>query len=675
MDKKRAKKEIDDLTRVLEGHNYKYYVLDDPEMSDAEYDELFRRLEKIEEQYPELVIPESPTQRVGADPSKEFGSISHTIPLLSLANAMNENELRDFDVSVKKILEFEGEVEYVAEPKLDGLAVELVYEKGRFVSGSTRGDGVTGEDITTNLRTVKSIPLRLRAGNTKIPSLLEVRGEVFLSIKSFRELNEHQEEKGDKLFSNPRNAAAGSLRQLDPKITASRPLSILCYGVGATEGFNSENHWDTLNRLKELGFPVPVHGKLCSGIEEAIEYFREMEKVRDNLEFEIDGIVLKVNDLSLQDRLGARARSPRWAIAGKFKPQQETTVIISISVQVGRTGALTPVAELEPVNVGGVIVKRATLHNQDEIDRKDVREGDRVIIQRAGDVIPEVVSVIKSKRKRASKPYHIPAECPVCGATVKRLPGEAVHSCQNRSCPAQLKESIKHFASKGAMDIDGLGDKLIEALVDKELIRNVSDLYTLTLEQLSSMERMADKSGQNILSSLDKSRDTTLGRFLYALGIRHVGEQTGRVLADEFKDFESIRNAEVDSLESIEGVGPIVAKSVRNFFREEKNKNTIDRLFKLGIKLSSVSEKTSDVLKGLTFVITGTFEKRNRQEMKERIQLAGGKVSSSVSKMTDYLVAGENAGSKLKRANELGVNLISENELSLLITDSIKSDE
>ena len=675
MDKKRAKKEIGELTKVLEGHNYKYYVLDEPTLSDAEYDRLFRQLEELEADHPELVIPESPTQRVGAEPSKEFGSVKHTIPLLSLANAMDENELRDFDVSVKKILEFEGEVEYAAEPKLDGLAVELVYENGKFVSGSTRGDGVTGEDITTNLRTVKSIPLRLRAGITKIPSLLEVRGEVFLSIKSFRELNEHQEVKGDKLFANPRNAAAGSLRQLDPKITASRPLSILCYGVGATEGFNSGNHWETLNRLKELGFPVTVHGKLCNGIEEAIEYFREMEKVRDKLEFEIDGIVLKVNDLSFQDRLGARARSPRWAIAGKFKPQQETTLIISISVQVGRTGALTPVAELEPVNVGGVIVKRATLHNQDEIDRKDVREGDRVIIQRAGDVIPEVVSVIKSKRNRASKPYHIPAECPVCGATVKRLPGEAVHTCQNRSCPAQLKESIKHFASKGAMDIDGLGDKLIEALVDKELIRNVSDLYTLTLEQLSSMERMADKSGQNILSSLDKSRDTTLGRFLYALGIRHVGEQTGRVLADEFKDFESIRNAEVDSLESIEGVGPIVARSVRNFFRDGKNKYTIKRLFQLGIKFSEIPEKRSDVLKGLTFVITGTFEKRNRQEMKGIIQSAGGKVSSSVSKMTDYLVAGENAGSKLKKANELGVNLISENKLSLLIRDSIKPDE
>ena len=675
MDKKRAKKEIGELTKVLEGHNYKYYVLDEPTLSDAEYDRLFRQLEELEADHPELVIPESPTQRVGAEPSKEFGSVKHTIPLLSLANAMDENELRDFDVSVKKILEFEGEVEYAAEPKLDGLAVELVYENGKFVSGSTRGDGVTGEDITTNLRTVKSIPLRLRAGITKIPSLLEVRGEVFLSIKSFRELNEHQEVKGDKLFANPRNAAAGSLRQLDPKITTSRPLSILCYGVGATEGFNSGNHWETLNRLKELGFPVTVHGKLCNGIEEAIEYFREMEKVRDKLEFEIDGIVLKVNDLSFQDRLGARARSPRWAIAGKFKPQQETTLIISISVQVGRTGALTPVAELEPVNVGGVIVKRATLHNQDEIDRKDVREGDRVIIQRAGDVIPEVVSVIKSKRKRASKPYHIPAECPVCGATVKRLPGEAVHSCQNRSCPAQLKESIKHFASKGAMDIDGLGDKLIEALVDKELIRNVSDLYTLTLEQLSSMERMADKSGQNILSSLDKSRDTTLGRFLYALGIRHVGEQTGRVLADEFKDFESIRNAEVDSLESIEGVGPIVAKSVRNFFRDGKNKYTIKRLFQLGIKFSEIPEKRSDVLKGLTFVITGRFENQSRQEMKGIIQSAGGKVSSSVSKKTDYLVAGENAGSKLKKANELGVNLISENKLSLLIRDSIKPDE
>ena len=675
MDKKRAKKEIGELTKVLEGHNYKYYVLDEPTLSDTEYDRLFRQLEELEADHPELVIPESPTQRVGAEPSKEFGSVKHTIPLLSLANAMDENELRDFDVSVKKILEFEGEVEYAAEPKLDGLAVELVYENGKFVSGSTRGDGVTGEDITTNLRTVKSIPLRLRAGITKIPSLLEVRGEVFLSIKSFRELNEHQEVKGDKLFANPRNAAAGSLRQLDPKITTSRPLSILCYGVGATEGFNSGNHWETLNRLKELGFPVTVHGKLCNGIEEAIEYFREMEKVRDKLEFEIDGIVLKVNDLSFQDRLGARARSPRWAIAGKFKPQQETTLIISISVQVGRTGALTPVAELEPVNVGGVIVKRATLHNQDEIDRKDVREGDRVIIQRAGDVIPEVVSVIKSKRNRASKPYHIPAECPVCGATVKRLPGEAVHTCQNRSCPAQLKESIKHFASKGAMDIDGLGDKLIEALVDKELIRNVSDLYTLTLEQLSSMERMADKSGQNILSSLDKSRDTTLGRFLYALGIRHVGEQTGRVLADEFKDFESIRNAEVDSLESIEGVGPIVARSVRNFFCDGKNKYTIKRLFQLGIKFSEIPEKRSDVLKGLTFVITGRFENQSRQEMKGIIQSAGGKVSSSVSKKTDYLVAGENAGSKLKKANELGVNLISENKLSLLIRDSIKPDE
>ena len=655
MNKKEAKKRISSLKAELERHNYVYYVLDDADVSDAEYDAMFRQLEELEAEYPKLITADSPTQRVGSEPSKKFGSITHTIPLLSLANAMNEKELRDFDVSVKKILEFEGEVKYVAEPKLDGLAVELVYEKGKFVSGSTRGDGVTGEDITPNLRTVKSIPLRLREGKTKMPSLLEVRGEVFLSINSFNELNKAQAEKGEKLFANPRNAAAGSLRQLDPKISASRPLSIYCYGIGASVGYRPDNHLDSLSGLKSLGLPVSNLIKVCNGIEDAIRYFKEMERRRDELEFEADGIVLKVNDFSLQDRLGARARSPRWAIAGKFKPQQETTMIISINVQVGRTGALTPVAELEPVKVGGVIVKRATLHNQDEIDRKDIREGDRVIIQRAGDVIPEVVSVIKSERKRASKPYRIPTECPECGAAVKRLPGEAVHTCQNPSCPAQLKESIIHFASKGAMDIDGLGDKLIEALVDKELIKNVSDLYTLTIEQLTSMERMADKSGQNILNALEKSLDTTLGRFLYALGIRHVGEETGRLLAEEFRAFESIESADVESLEGIDGVGPIVAKSVWNFFREEKNQSTINRLFQNGVKFREILEKTSAALNGFTFVITGTLETHSRQETKEIIQSAGGKVSSSVSSKTDYLVAGENAGSKTKKANDLGV--------------------
>ena len=673
MNKKEAEKRINSLRSELENHNYKYYVLDEPTLLDAEYDKLFRLLEKLEADYPELISPDSPTQRVGAEPSKEFGNVTHTIPLLSLANAMNEKELREFDVGVKKILEVEGEVEYVGEPKLDGLAVELVYEKGIFVSGSTRGDGIVGENITPNLKTIKSLPLRLRGED--IPSLLEVRGEVILSLKAFELLNKRQEEKGEKLFANPRNAAAGSLRQLDPKISASRPLSIYCYGIGASKGYKIENHLDTLFGLKRLGLPVSNLLKLCNGIQEAVTYFNEMEKHRDEFDFEIDGIVLKVNDFSLQDQLGARARSPRWAIAGKFKPQQETTVIISIRVQVGRTGALTPVAELEPVKVGGVIVKRATLHNQDEIDRKDVREGDRVVVQRAGDVIPEVVSVVKSKRKRASKPYKIPTKCPVCGAAVKKLPGEAVHNCQNPSCPAQLKESIKHFASKGAMDIDGLGDKLIEGLVDKELIKNVSDLYTLTLEQLSSMERMADKSGHNILNALDRSRDTTLGRFLYALGIRHVGEQTGRLLADEFRGFESIRSADLESLESVEGVGPIVAKSVWNFFREKKNQSTISSLFQNGIKLQEVSEKTSDALKGLSFVITGTLETHSRQEMKEIIQSAGGKVSSSVSSKTDILIAGENAGSKLKKAIKLGVRVISEKELSSLINDGIISEQ
>ena len=673
MNKKETEKQIISLRSELESHNYKYYVLDEPSLSDAEYDKLFRLLEKLEAGYPELVTLDSPTQRVGAEPSKEFGSVTHTIPLLSLANAMNEKELREFDVSVKKLLELDGEVEYVGEPKLDGLAVELIYEKGKFISGSTRGDGIVGENITPNLKTIKSLPLRLRGED--IPSLLEVRGEVILSLKAFKELNKRQEEKGEKLFANPRNAAAGSLRQLDPKISASRPLSIYCYGIGASEGYKSDNHLETLFGLKRLGLPVSNLLRLCNGIKEAVKYFNEMEKLKDELEFEIDGIVLKVNDFSLQDRLGARARSPRWAIAGKFKPQQETTVIISISVQVGRTGALTPVAELEPVNVGGVIVKRATLHNQDEIDRKDVREGDRVVVQRAGDVIPEIVRVIKSKRKRASKPYQIPTECPVCEAAVHRLPGEAVHNCQNPSCPAQLKESIKHFASKGAMDIDGLGDKLIEALVAKELIKNVSDLYTVTLEQLSSMERMADKSGQNILNALDRSRDTTLGRFLYALGIRHVGEQTGRLLADEFRGFESIKNADVESLESVEGVGPIVAKSVWNFFREEKNQTTINRLFENGIKFKEVSEKTSDVMNGLSFVITGTLETHSRQEIKEIIQSAGGKVSSSISSKTDFLVTGKNAGSKLKKAIKLGVRVISEKELSSLINDGIISEQ
>jgi len=675
LNKKEAEKRISSLRVELERHNYRYYVLDEPTLSDAEYDILFRQLEELEADYPKLITPDSPTQRVGVVPSKEFGSVTHSLPLLSLANAMNENELRDFDVSVKKLLEFEGEVEYVAEPKLDGLAVELVYEKGKFASGSTRGDGIIGEEITANLRTIKSLPLSLRQNKgSSVPSLLEVRGEVILSFKAFRELNKRQEEKGEKLFANPRNAAAGSLRQLDPKISASRPLSIYCYGIGASKGYKSDNHIESLSGLKRLGLPVSNLIKVCNGIKESVKYFREMEKRRDELDFEIDGIVLKVNDFSLQDRLGVRARSPRWAIAGKFKPQQETTLIISISVQVGRTGALTPVAELEPVNVGGVIVKRATLHNQDEIDRKDVREGDRVIIQRAGDVIPEVVSVVKSNRKRASRPYRIPAECPVCGAAVKRLPGEAVHTCQNSSCPAQLKESIIHFASKGAMDIDGLGDKLIEALVDKKLIVNVAELYTVTLEQLSSMERMADKSGQNILSALDKSRDTTLGRFLYALGIRHVGEQTGRLLAEEFMDFESIKSADVESLESVEGVGPIVAKSVWNFFREEKNQNTINSLFQNGIKFREESDRRTSSLAGFTFVITGTLEQLNRQETKEQIQSAGGKVSSSVSSKTDFLVAGENAGSKLKKANELGVKVISEKELNMLIHDGIKSE-
>lgn len=666
MDNKTAKKNINSLRRELERHNQNYYVFDDPDISDAEYDKLFRDLEALESEHPQLITTDSPTQRVGAEPSKEFRSVTHTIPLLSLANAMNEEELREFDAGVKKLLEIDGEVEYVGEPKLDGLAVELVYRDGVFVLGSTRGDGFVGEEITQNLRTIKSLPLRL-VGDNSFPALLEVRAEVFLPSEAFRELNKRQEKREEKIFANPRNAAAGSLRQLDSKVTALRPLALYCYGIGASEGFSTTDHWEILNGLRELGLPVTREARKCNGIKEAMEYFREMEKKREKMEFEIDGIVLKVNDLNSQASLGQRSRSPRWAIAGKFKPTQETTVVKSISVQVGRTGALTPVAELEPVNVGGVMVRRATLHNQDEIDRKDIRVGDSVIIQRAGDVIPEIVSVITSKRKKGSKRYKIPDKCPVCGAAVIRFEGEAVHTCQNQSCPARLKESIKHFASKGAMDIDGLGDKLIEALVDNGSLKNVADLYSLTGDQLSSMERMAEKSAGNIIEALKNSRETTLGRFLFALGIRHVGEQTGRLIADEYASFENVKNAEMESLEKVEGVGPIVAQSVWSFLNEKENLKTIYRMIEHGINPIHKGGKVRGKLAGQTFVITGTLGRMKRQKAKEMIENAGGKIASSVSSKTDYLIAGENAGSKLSKAKNLGVRILSEKEIIAMV--------
>ncbi|MFQ6617606.1 MAG: NAD-dependent DNA ligase LigA, partial [Fidelibacterota bacterium] len=548
MTREEAIKRVEVLRKEINYHNYRYYILDDPEISDSAYDALMRELQEIEAKFPDLVTPGSPTRRVGAEPLEEFGTVRHRIQMLSLDNALNEDEIVEFDERVKRFLGTAEDIRYVAEPKLDGVAVELVYENGYFTQGSTRGDGTTGEDITQNLRTLKTIPLMLIERDLPLPTLLEVRGEVYMEEDAFRELNRKREEEGQPLFANPRNAAAGSLRQLDPRITASRPLLIYCYGAGMVDGYTFNSHWEILQTFPRWGLRVSPDVRRCENIYEAIEYYRELEKKRELLAYEIDGVVLKVDSLELQRRLGIRTRSPRWAIAGKFKAKQETTVVLDIQAQVGRTGALTPVAVLRPVNVGGVTVSRATLHNQDEIDKKDVRIGDTVFVQRAGDVIPEVVKVITSRRTGKERPYKLPDRCPACGAEVVRLEGEAVHRCQNLSCPAQLKQGIKHFASKRAMDIDGLGDKLVDHLVEKGLIRDVADLYFLRKEQLASLERMAEKSAQNLLDAIEASKNRPLSRVLNALGIRNVGEHLSTVLAERFGSLENLKRAEREEL-------------------------------------------------------------------------------------------------------------------------------
>ena len=577
------KKRVEKLREEIEYHNYRYYILDQPEISDAQYDRLMRELEKLEEQYPELRSPNSPTQRVGASPLEDFEIVRHTIPMLSLANAFDETEARDFDKRVKKFLGSSADIDYVAEPKLDGLAVELVYERGQFVVGSTRGDGVNGENITQNLRTIKTIPLQLIRKEVPVPERLEVRGEVIMQLKKFKELNRKREEMGEPLFANPRNAAAGSVRQLDSKITAERPLEIYCYGLGEVRGRTFKTHWEILQTFPKWGLRTNPNIQRCQNIDEVLEYYHKMNEKRETLPYEIDGIVIKVDRLDLQTRLGEIARSPRWALAFKFQPKQETTKILDIIVQVGRTGALTPVAVMEPVKVGGVEVSRATLHNQDEIDKKDVRIGDTVVIQRAGDVIPEVVQVITSKRKGTEKKFRMPSKCPVCGAEV--IKEEAIHRCIGLDCPAQLKGRIKHFASKRAMDIDGLGVKLIDQLVDKGLVKDVADIYYINKEELIELERMADKSAQNIIDAIEKSKTKPLSKFLYALGIRHVGETTAEDLARHFPRLDDFFHLSEEDLMEVEGIGPEVAASVHQFFRDKKNKESIERLKKAGVKV------------------------------------------------------------------------------------------
>jgi DNA ligase (NAD+) len=659
------RKRVEKLREEIEYHNYRYYVLDQPEISDTQYDRLMKELEKLEEQHPELRSPNSPTQRVGAHPLEEFEIVRHTIPMLSLANAFDESEARDFDKRIKKFLRTSEDIEYVTEPKLDGLAVELVYERGQFVVGSTRGDGINGENITQNLRTIRTVPLQLIQKEIAAPERLAVRGEAIMQVKKFKELNRKREEKSEPLFANPRNAAAGSIRQLDPKITAGRPLEIYFYGLGEVIGVTFKTQWEVLKTLPKWGLRTNPHVRKCKNIDEVLDYYHEMNEKRETLPYEIDGIVIKVNRSDLQAALGVIARSPRWALAFKFQPKQETTKILDIIVQVGRTGALTPVAVMEKVKVGGVEVSRATLHNQDEIDKKDVRVGDTVTIQRAGDVIPEVVRVITSKRAGTEKKFRMPSKCPVCGAEVVKE--EAIHRCIGLDCPAQLKGRIKHFASKRAMDIEGLGVKLIDQLVNKGLVKDVADIYEISKQKLIELERFADKSAQNIVDAIEKSKTKPLSKFLYALGIRHVGETTAEDLARHFPRLDDFFLLSEEDLMKVEGIGPEVAASVVKFFRDQKNKESIERLRKAGVKVIESRGKEKGKLAGKTFVFTGALKGFERDEARNLVESLGGATASSVSKKVDYVVVGEDPGSKFDKAKELGIKTLTEEEFKKLI--------
>ena len=654
------------LRKEIEYHNYRYYVLNDPVISDPEYDALMRELEELERQYPELITPNSPTQRVGAPPVEEFGTVVHTIPMLSLANAFDEREVIEFDQRVKRFLRTEEEIEYVAEPKMDGVAVEVVYERGELVVGSTRGDGYQGEDITQNIRTIKTIPLILVDEEEEVPEKIAVRGEVYMEIEDFKKLNRMREERGEPLFANPRNAAAGSLRQLDPSITAQRPLKVYFYAVGEVVGREFESQWEVLQTLPKWGLRVNPMVELCPNILKAIDYYRHILEVKDEVPYEMDGVVLKVNSFELQRRLGEVSRSPRWAVAFKFPAHEATSQILDIVVQVGRTGVLTPVAVLRPVQVGGVEVKRATLHNQDEIDRKDVRIGDHVLVRRAGDVIPEVVKVIKERRTGKERKFRMPERCPVCGSEVVRLPGEVAFRCVGLSCPAQLKGRIRHFASRRAMDIEGLGVKLIDQLVDKGLVKDLSDIYYLTKEELAGLERMADKSAQNIIDAIERSKKTTLARFLNALGIRLVGEHLSQVLAERFS-LEQLFTVTEEELMAVPEIGPEVAQSVVRFFRDERNRKTIKRILEAGVSFEEAASEEERPLEGKVFVFTGALESMTREEAKNLVERLGGKAASSVSRKVDYVVVGKDPGSKYDKARELGLTIIDEEDFKKLV--------
>ncbi|MHB1457804.1 MAG: NAD-dependent DNA ligase LigA, partial [Armatimonadota bacterium] len=634
-------------------------------VSDAQYDSLMRELMELEDQNPQFITPDSPTQRVGAAPAAAFESYTHRQPMLSLANAFSIEELRAFDQRVKRLLGIntDASIEYVAELKIDGLAVSLTYTEGRFITGATRGDGLAGENITPNLRTVKALPLTLRSsGNALIPSLIEIRGEVFMLHDELKRINREREESGEQPFANPRNAAAGSVRQLDSNITASRNLDIFVYGIGFSEDLDFDTHYGMLQTFKTWGLKVNPYIKLCQDIEDIGSFIEEWGERRSTLGYDIDGVVIKVNSIEMQNRLGFVARNPRWAIAFKFPATQETTVILDIAVQVGRTGALTPVAIMEPVVVGGVTVSRATLHNDEEIQRKDIRVGDTVVIQRAGDVIPEVVQVIVDKRTGNEQPFQMPDACPVCYGDVEKPEGEAVTRCVNLACPAQVWARIIHFASRSALDIDGVGPAQIEQFINKGLIHDPADLYSLTIDDILPLDRMGTKLASNIIDAIGKSKETTLPRLIYGLGIRHVGEHVSLVLANHFGSLEAIVKADEDELSAVPEIGPVIARSIAMFFREERNIAVIEKLNRAGInpRLEKVAVDSS--ITGKTFVFTGTLQSSTREEAEAKARSLGAKTSGSVSKNTDYVVAGEKAGSKLTKAQELDVIVISEEE-------------
>jgi DNA ligase (NAD+) len=657
------------LRAQLDYHNHRYYVLDDPEIPDAEYDRLQHELQSLESEYPDLITPDSPTQRVGAAPLATFGEVTHELPMLSLANAFTEGELRAFDQRVREVLDTEQAVEYAAEPKLDGLAISLLYRGGQLVRGATRGNGVKGEDITANVRTIKSIPLRL-IGQGR-PETLEVRGEVYIAKRDFETLNERARAEGAKTFVNPRNAAAGSLRQLDPRLTAKRPLSMFCYGVGKLEGCSRpDSHSAELEQLRAWGLRVCPETEVVSGADGCLDYYRRIGARRKDLPYEIDGVVYKVNRLNLQRQLGFVSRAPRWALAHKFPAQEELTQIEDVIFSVGRTGALTPTARLKPIFVGGVTVSNATLHNMDEIERKDVHIGDWVIIRRAGDVIPEVVAVVKDRRPADARQVELPARCPVCGSDVIRTPGEAVARCTGALiCPAQRKEAIKHFASRRAMDIEGLGDKLVDQLVDQKLVQRLDDIYRLTPEQLVGLERMGEKSARKLLANLEKSKRTNLASFIYALGIREVGEATAQALSLHFGNLDAIMAADAQALQAVPDVGPVVAEHVAAFFHEAHNRQVIASLRALGVTWPDAAPAMSAraELAGRTYVLTGTLANLTRDEAKRRLQALGARVSGSVSKKTTAVIAGAEPGSKYQQAEALGVPVMDEDELLNLL--------